>query len=247
MQGIFVGTFLIGLREGLEATLIVSIIGAFLTRNGKSVRPMFVGVGLGGRHQRRRRSGAGILSASLPQRQQEMLETVIGAIAVVFVTTMILWMNRNAFRMKGELERGRRAGDQRRRGPRAGRHGLPRGAQGGIRDRGIPARGRPGVPRQPLVRRRRRGGGHRRGGRHRRRPLLRQPQAQPRPVLPHHRSLPGVHRRGSGDEQPAHGARGRLDHDRSTAGPRPLVVDPDEIGCGRGRSRECSASPPILG
>jgi len=34
-----------------------------------------------------------------------MLETVIGAIAVVFVTTMIIWMNRNASALKGELER----------------------------------------------------------------------------------------------------------------------------------------------
>ena len=45
VQGIFVGTFLIGLREGLEATLIVSIVAAFLKRNGKSVRPMLAGVG----------------------------------------------------------------------------------------------------------------------------------------------------------------------------------------------------------
>jgi high-affinity iron transporter len=34
-----------------------------------------------------------------------MLETVIDAIAVVFVTWMIIWMNRNAARLKGELER----------------------------------------------------------------------------------------------------------------------------------------------
>jgi high-affinity iron transporter len=34
-----------------------------------------------------------------------MMETVINAIAVVFVTSMIIWMNRNAPRLKGELER----------------------------------------------------------------------------------------------------------------------------------------------
>ncbi|OPX12909.1 iron uptake transporter permease EfeU [Mycobacterium sp. AT1] len=105
MQGIFIGTFLIGLREGLEATLIVSVIGAFLTRNGKSVRPMAVGVGLAVVISVVVGAGLDVLSASLPQRQQEMLETVIGAIAVVFVTTMVIWMNRNAFRMKGQLER----------------------------------------------------------------------------------------------------------------------------------------------
>lgn len=45
-----------------------------------------------------------VLSTSLPQRQQEQLETVIGFVAVIFVTTMIIWMNRNAFGLKGELE-----------------------------------------------------------------------------------------------------------------------------------------------
>ncbi|MCV7420726.1 FTR1 family protein [Mycobacterium yunnanensis] len=104
MHGIFIGTFLIGLREGLEATLIVSVIGAFLTRNGKSVRPMVLGVASAVAISVAVGAGLDALSASLPQRQQEMLETVIGAIAVVFVTTMILWMNRNAFRMKGQLE-----------------------------------------------------------------------------------------------------------------------------------------------
>jgi high-affinity iron transporter len=48
--------------------------------------------------------GLDVLSTSLPQAQQEMLETVIGVVAVVFVTTMIIWMNRNAFGLKGELE-----------------------------------------------------------------------------------------------------------------------------------------------
>jgi high-affinity iron transporter len=105
VQGIFVGTFLIGLREGLEATLIVSIVAAFLTRNGKSVRPMLAGVGVAVAISIAVGVALNLLSDSLPQRQQEMLETVIGAIAVVFVTTMIIWMNRNASALKGELER----------------------------------------------------------------------------------------------------------------------------------------------
>ena len=104
MQGVFVGTFLIGLREGLEATLIVSIVGAFLKRNGQSTRPMFAGVGLAVLISVGGGVGLDLVSATLPQAQQEMMETVIGAIAVVFVTSMIIWMNRNAARLKGQLE-----------------------------------------------------------------------------------------------------------------------------------------------
>ena len=103
--GVFIGTFLIGLREGLEATLIVSIVGAFLKRNGQSTRPMFAGVALAVLISVAVGVGLDLFSAALPQAQQEMMETVIGAVAVVFVTSMIIWMNRNAGRLKGELER----------------------------------------------------------------------------------------------------------------------------------------------
>jgi high-affinity iron transporter len=105
MQGVFIGTFLIGLREGLEATLIVSIVGAFLKRNGHSARPMFAGVALAVLISISVGAGLDLLQANLPQAQQEMMETVIGAVAVAFVTSMIIWMNRNATRLKGELER----------------------------------------------------------------------------------------------------------------------------------------------
>jgi high-affinity iron transporter len=105
MQGVFLGTFLIGLREGVEATLIVGIVAAFLKRNGRPLRPMFVGVGLAVAISVGVGVGLDLLSESLPQAQQEMLETVIGTVAVVFVTTMIIWMNRHARQLKGDLER----------------------------------------------------------------------------------------------------------------------------------------------
>lgn len=88
----------------MEATLIVSIIAAFLRRNGRPVRPMLIGVGIAVGLSFAVGIGLDAVSESLPQRQQEMLETVIGAVAVVFVTTMIIWMNRNAQHLKGELE-----------------------------------------------------------------------------------------------------------------------------------------------
>ncbi|SOX54448.1 high-affinity Fe2+/Pb2+ permease [Mycobacterium ahvazicum] len=103
--GVFLGTFLIGLREGLEATLIVSIVAAFLKRNRQSTRPMFAGVALAVLISIAVGVGLDLFSATLPQAQQEMMETVINAIAVVFVTSMIIWMNRNSRRLKGELER----------------------------------------------------------------------------------------------------------------------------------------------
>jgi high-affinity iron transporter len=103
--GIFLGTFLIGLREGLEATLIVSIVAAFLKRNGHSTRPMFAGVASAVLVSIAVGIGLDLFSGTLPQAEQEMLETVINVVAVVFVTSMIVWMNRNAARLKGELER----------------------------------------------------------------------------------------------------------------------------------------------
>ncbi|MGN6128421.1 MAG: iron uptake transporter permease EfeU, partial [Humibacter sp.] len=98
-------TLVIGLREGLEAALIVGIIAAFLKRNGASLKPMWIGV-----------SAAIALSVAvgfvlqaietgLPQAGQEAMETVIGVVAVVFVTTMIFWMRKNSRGLKKELER----------------------------------------------------------------------------------------------------------------------------------------------
>ncbi|ETB01648.1 iron permease FTR1 family protein, partial [Mycobacterium avium subsp. paratuberculosis 10-4404] len=103
--GVFIGTFLIGLREGLEASLIVSIVAAFLKRNGQTLRPMFAGVAVAVLLSVAVGVGLDLLATSLPQAQQEMMETVINAVAVVFVTSMIIWMNRNAAQLKGELER----------------------------------------------------------------------------------------------------------------------------------------------
>ena len=93
-------TFVIGLREGLEATLIVVII-AIVPRQGgpprDSLRPMWAGVGvavlfcLGSSAWRCRCS-----IANLPQVQQEQLETVIALAAAAAVTYMVVWMRRHA-------------------------------------------------------------------------------------------------------------------------------------------------------
>nr|WP_319515140.1 iron uptake transporter permease EfeU [uncultured Cohaesibacter sp.] len=97
-------TLVIGLREGLEASLIVGIIAAFLRRNQQSLRPMWVGVFLAVAISLLVGIGLHMVEQALPQAQQEALETLIGIVAVFFVTGMIIWMNNHGGSMKGELE-----------------------------------------------------------------------------------------------------------------------------------------------
>ena len=101
-------TFVIGLREGVEAALIVGIVAGFLRQEGRrdALRPMWLGRPARDRDLRGRRRGLELLDEALPQRQQEGLETVVGAAAVGIVTFMIVWMKRNARGLSGEL-RGR--------------------------------------------------------------------------------------------------------------------------------------------
>lgn len=99
-------TFVIGLREGLEAALIVGIVAAFLRTNGRrgDVRRMWLGVGAAVLLCIAVGIGLQQLSDGLPQRQQEMLECVIAAVAVVMVTFMILWMRKHSRSMRSSLE-----------------------------------------------------------------------------------------------------------------------------------------------
>jgi high-affinity iron transporter len=99
-------TFVIGLREGLEASLIVGIVAAFLVQRGErqALRPMWLGVGV----------AVGLCAAvalvlyavgqSLPFREREALEGVLALVAVAGVTYMIVWMRRHARGLKRTLE-----------------------------------------------------------------------------------------------------------------------------------------------
>jgi high-affinity iron transporter len=98
-------TLVIGLREGLEASLIVGIIAAFLRRTGKPLRPMWIGVAIAVALSIAVGVTLQLVSASLPQAAQEGMESVIGLVAVAIVTGMIGWMNVHARIMKSELER----------------------------------------------------------------------------------------------------------------------------------------------
>jgi high-affinity iron transporter len=99
-------TFVIGLREGLEAALIVGIVAAFLGQQGRrdALRQVWIGtaaavlicVAVG--------VALEVVSSDLPQRGQERLETVVGLIAVATVTYMVIWMRSHARDLKGDLE-----------------------------------------------------------------------------------------------------------------------------------------------
>ena len=99
-------TFIIGLREGLEAALIVGIVAAFLGQQGRkdALRQVWIGTAAAVVLCLAIGFGLNALNRELPQKQQEGLETVIGLIAVCFVTYMIIWMRKHARDLKGELE-----------------------------------------------------------------------------------------------------------------------------------------------
>ncbi|HZP27740.1 MAG TPA: iron uptake transporter permease EfeU [Acidimicrobiia bacterium] len=99
-------TFVIGLREGLEAALIVGIVAAFLRQRGRrdAMRSMWLGVGTAVALCAAVGVGLRIAEQQLPQREQEGLETVIGLVAVGMITWMVVWMKRHSAGLRGQLE-----------------------------------------------------------------------------------------------------------------------------------------------
>ncbi|HEX5495557.1 MAG TPA: iron uptake transporter permease EfeU [Mycobacteriales bacterium] len=99
-------TFVIGLREGLEAALIVGIVAAFLRQRGRgdALRMVWVGVGTAVAICLAIGVSLDVLARNLPTRAQEGLETVVGLVAVAMVTYMILWMRTHSVGLKRELE-----------------------------------------------------------------------------------------------------------------------------------------------
>jgi len=98
-------SFLIMLREGIEAALIVGIIAAFLKQSGYSslLPKVWLGVTLAALLC----FGVGFVLhrqiGEIPQKEQEFVVGAIGLVAVAILTYMILWMKKAARSIKQEL------------------------------------------------------------------------------------------------------------------------------------------------
>ena len=99
-------TFVITLREGVEASLIIGIIAAFLVKEGRrdAMRQMWIGIAIAVVLCAGVAVALRVVGQELPDKGQEGLETVVGLIAVAAVTYMIVWMRRHARGIKAELQ-----------------------------------------------------------------------------------------------------------------------------------------------
>jgi high-affinity iron transporter len=96
---------LIGLREGLEAALVISILIAFLVKSDRRDALKWVWTGVGAALAVCVAIGTVIAYTigELPFEQQEIFGGTLSIVAVAFVTWMIFWMRATARAIAGEL------------------------------------------------------------------------------------------------------------------------------------------------
>lgn len=98
-------TFIIALREGLEAALIVGILVAYVVRTDRRplLKPLWTGVGAAIAASLALGAVLSFTSAELTDRGEELFAGTTSFIAVGLVTWMVFWMKRTARSLRNEL------------------------------------------------------------------------------------------------------------------------------------------------
>ena len=104
--GSFTTGLLTGLREGVEAALIVSIILAYLYRTGNGQHATKVWIGTGIAIALSAVIGFGIFATvgAFEEPYEQIFEGTVMLVAAGVVTWMLFWMRRQAGSVKGELQ-----------------------------------------------------------------------------------------------------------------------------------------------
>ncbi|CAN5825418.1 FTR1 family protein [soil metagenome] len=99
------GSLLIGLREGLEAAIVVSILVAFLVKSERRDALKWVWLGVGAAILMTIGVFLGIQfgESTISGLGAEAIAGVASLVAVAIVTTMVLWMKKAAASLSGEL------------------------------------------------------------------------------------------------------------------------------------------------
>ncbi len=98
-------TFIIALREGLEAALIVGILVAYVVRTDRRhlLKPLWTGVGVALVASLALGGILAFTSAELSDRGEELFAGITSFAAVGLVTWMVFWMKRTARNLRNEL------------------------------------------------------------------------------------------------------------------------------------------------